>query len=117
MLLEDGKKELLALSEKELSLLCRAYNELGQFEKQLEVSKAMWMRFPESPDSTRRIVNSLLNTMRDENDVETTIAFVDSALADKNGLRSNLLVLKARAMLHGNKKISDAERRVLYPTF
>ena len=113
LLLDDGKKELATLSEKELSLLCRAYNELGQSEKQLKVSKAIWTRFPESPESTRWIVNSLLNTMRDDDDAAKTIAFVDSALADKKGLRSELLVLKARAILHGKKKISDAERRVL----
>ena len=113
LLLDDGKKELAALSEKELSLLCRAYNELAQFEKQLEVSKEIWTRFPDSPEATRWMVNSLEITIRDDEDAAKATAFVDSAIADKKGLRSELLVLKARTLLHWKKKNSDAERSVL----
>ncbi len=112
LLLDGGKKELAALSERELSLLCRAYNELGNSERQLVVSKELWARFPASSDSTRWMINSLLNTMIKEKDVATTIAFVDSALKENKGLRSDLLVLKARATMGKKTKISDAERRV-----
>jgi len=112
LLLDGGKKELAALTERELSLLGRAYNELGNSEKQLVVSKELWARFPSSPDATRWMVNSLLNTMIKEKDIATTIAFVDSALKENKGIRADLLVLKARATMGKKTKISDAERRV-----
>jgi hypothetical protein len=112
LLLDGNKKELGTLSEKELSLLCRTYNELGIPERQLVVSTELWERFPTSPDATRWMVNSLLNTMFKEKDVAKTINFVDSALKENKGLRSELLVLKARATMGKNAKISDAKRRV-----
>lgn len=112
LLLEGGKRELAALSERELSLLCRAYNELGIHDRQLVVSNELWKRFPASPDATRWMVNSLLNTMIKEKDVAKTIDFVDSALKENKGVRSELLVLKARATMGKKAKISDAERRV-----
>jgi hypothetical protein len=112
LLLDGGKKELAALTERELSLLCRAYNELGIRDRQLVISKELWERFPTSPDATRWMVNSLLNTMIKEKDVAKTIEFVDSALKENKGVRSELLVLKAKATMGKKARISDAERRV-----
>lgn len=45
--------------------------------------------------------------------VSKTIDFVDTALKENKGIRSQLLLLKARATLQKQKGISDAEKRVL----
>ncbi|MCU0713611.1 MAG: hypothetical protein MUC43_16255 [Pirellula sp.] len=113
LLLENGKKKLSDLSAKELSLLCRIYNEVFNPEKQLKTAQEIWDRFPESPDATRWMVNSMLNKMMNDNDIQETLAFVDKALSEKKGIRSELLVLKARAILQRQKKLTDAERRVM----
>lgn len=112
LLLDGGKKELGALTERELALLCRVYNELFDVEKQLAASKELWERFSASPEATRWMVNSLLNSMIEDDDVASTMKFVDSALKENKGVRSDLLVLKAKAIMSNKAKTTDAERRV-----
>jgi hypothetical protein len=113
ILLDNGKKKLSDLNVKELSLVCRVYNEMFVPERQLAVAKELWDRFPDSSEATKWMVNSMENCMMEDGGVSKTIDFVDTALKENKGIRSQLLLLKARATLQKRKGISDAEKRVL----
>jgi hypothetical protein len=112
LLLANGTRTLRELSANELTLLCRAYNELAEHDKQLAAAQELWGRFPERPAATRWIVNSKLNLLETQNDCDRAIDFADSALKDGRGIRSNLLLLKAEALLR-KSAVPDATKRVM----
>lgn len=111
-LLSPEGKRLDTLNERELSLLCRAYNELGDSDKQLATAKRLWALKPGSAVSTRWMVNSLWNVHAFTDDLEPLFEFVDNALKKELGNRRELLILKAQAILADKNGMREAERRV-----
>lgn len=112
LLLANGTRKPSELNANELSLLCRAYNELADHDKQMAAAQELWIRFPECPAATRWIVNSKINTLEAQNDCDKAIDFADAALKDGKGIRSQLLLLKAEAVLR-KSSIPDATKRVM----
>lgn len=111
LLLPKGRV-IANLNDRELSLLCRAYNELGNFEKQLATARELWNRDPGGASATRWMINSLHNTYALSSDSKPLMEFVEDALSKKQGNRHSLLVLKAKAILAVQKGMTDAEKRV-----
>lgn len=111
LLLPEGKR-VETLNERELSLLARAYNELGDSEKQLATAERLWDLKPGGKDATRWMVNSLLNAYAYSDDPKPLFDFVDKAIKNETGNQRELLVLKATAILAHKDKMKDAERRV-----
>jgi len=85
---------------------------LGNPEKQLVVAQELWSRSPGTADAARWMENSLLHKIVKGEGAQEVIEFVDLALKEHRGIRSEFLVLKARAILQKRKTITDAERRV-----
>ncbi len=111
LLLPEGK-QLETLNERELSLLARAYNELGDSKKQLATAERLWELNPGGNGATRWMVNSLLNAYAYTNDSKPLFDFVDKAIKNETGNQRELLVLKATAILARKDDMKDAERRV-----
>jgi len=110
LLLPQGRS-LKDLSDKELSLLARAYNELSESKEQLAVARELWTRTPGGAEATRWMTNSLLNVYSYAEDPQPLFDFVDSALSDGVGNRRDLLILKANATLSRADEQSDAQKR------
>ncbi|MFZ4083517.1 MAG: hypothetical protein ACOYKN_19980 [Pirellula sp.] len=111
LLLGNGTRKLSELNANELLIICTCYNELGERGKQLAAAEELWTRFPENPKTTGWYVNSKLNTLETDGDCRRAIELVDTAITAKKGIRSQLLVLKAEAVLR-NSSIPDARKRV-----
>jgi hypothetical protein len=111
LLLPEGRV-VTDLNAKELSLLCRAYNELGDYKKQLTTAQELWSREPGSNSATSWMINSLHNTYAFSDDTKPLMEFVDDALLKNQGNKHSLLVLKATAILATRKGMTDAEKRV-----
>jgi hypothetical protein len=113
LLLRDGKRTANALSPRELSMLCRVYNEMFDTEKQMATSKILWEKSPNHPDATRWMANSYINSYSPtKSNSAEIIKFVDDALSNGRGNRRQLLILKSRALLRQEENLSDAEKRV-----
>jgi hypothetical protein len=111
-LLTEGR-ELNTLEPRELSLLCRAFNELCEFDKQLETARLLWTCEPGSRDATEWMINSLDNKYMFADDNKPLLEFVDQALKDGKGSSRELLVFKAAAIINQKKGLTDAEKRNL----
>jgi hypothetical protein len=111
LLLSNGTRKLSDLNANELLVICKCYNELGDRGKQLAAAEELWTRFPENPKTTGWFVNSKLNTLETDGDCKRAIELVDTSITAKKGIRSQLLVLKAEAVLR-NSSIPDAKKRV-----
>ena len=112
VLLPEGKAPK-DLSNRQLSLLCRAYNELGKSKTQLSTAELMWQREPGSVAATRWMVNSLLNVYAYSDNAKPLFDFVEKALTEKHGSRRELLVLKATAIIAQKKGLKDGEKRAV----
>jgi hypothetical protein len=106
-------RELEALSPRELALICRAYNELLQGDKQLQTARLLWTRAPGSPDATRWMINSLQHIYVFADDNRPLLEFVDKALQDRQGNPRELLVFKAEAIIRQKRGLTDAQKRNL----
>lgn len=112
-LLLGKDRQMADLSTRELSLLARSYNELGDGKQQLIVSKEIWKREPGSNEATRWMVNSMLNQYAYSANSQPLFDFVEDALRNGTGNRRALYLLKATALLgQKNGKLSEAEKRV-----
>ena len=116
LLLPQGRS-LKDLSDKELSLFARAYNELSESKEQLAVARELWTRTPGGAEATRWMTNSLLNVYSYAEDPQPLFDFVDSALSDGVGNRRDLLILKANATLSRVDEQSDAQNAQRSRTF
>ncbi len=103
-------EELDELSTGELALLCKAYNELGDMEKQYEGARMLWERQPGSPLASQWMLNSLQARLFEENN-QPVIDFVDNAIKNGHGNRRELLLLKAKAIILRKTELSIEERR------
>jgi len=99
------------LNEKELSLLCRAYNELTQKDNQLEASTRLWKMAPQSDDAMRWMINSLHNKYMFSDDNRPLFAFVDRSLKMNQGNKRKLLVFKAHAVIRQRKGMTQEQKR------
>ena len=112
LLLPPGKKPE-ALSDKELALLCRAYNQLHKPDEQLAIARALWKRSPGTRAATENMISGLHNVYMFANDNQPLLDFVDLALKEELGNRRELLVFKAEAVISQRKGREVAARKVL----
>lgn len=111
ILLKDGSLSPLELNDRELSLLCSIYNELGDAKRQLEVASVLWNRDPRSKVAMYLMSDSLLFKLSSDAGVEEVMVFVEEAIKKNHGIRRSLLILKANAVL-AKKSIPDAQKRL-----
>ncbi|MFO1062798.1 MAG: hypothetical protein U0892_02845 [Pirellulales bacterium] len=111
LLLPEGKA-IETLNERELSLLARAYNELGNSTRQLVTARRLWAINPGSASATRWMVNSLLKSYAYKKDSKPLFDFVNNAIEKGTGNKRERLILKATAMLAPEFSMKDSERRV-----
>lgn len=111
ILLKDGSISALELNDRELSLLCSIYNELGDEKRQLEVAYVLWNRDPRSSVAMSLMSDSLLFKLSSDVGVEEVMAFVEEAIKKNHGIRRSLLILKANAVL-AKKSIPDPQKRL-----
>jgi len=111
-LLTEGR-ELDSLEPRELTLLCRAYNNLGEDDKQLETARLLWAREPGSRDATSWMISSLHNAYMFKDNNKPLMEFVERALRDGKGSRRELLVFKAAATICQKKGLSEEEKKNL----
>lgn len=102
LLLRNGDLSFTELNPRELSLLCKVYNELFEFDKQFEVAKLLWKLEPNSIDGIKWIDNSYRIRFREQGGPEETLKFVEDHLSEGIGNRRFLLILKARALISKN---------------
>ena len=106
-------KELTELGERELNLLCWAYNELHDYEKQLEASRHLWELYPDGETSTHWICASLNDSRAFAKNTSPVLDFISQALAEGKGNARDLLTLKACVLVAAkDMNQTDAERRV-----
>lgn len=111
LLTDDGSRSLIELNERELSLLCYIFNEIGNSEKQLETATALWKRNPNSTSAVVWMSNSLICKLGTPKGVAEVEAFVDDALKKNLGNQRVLLLLKANTIL-AKKDIPDGKKRL-----
>jgi hypothetical protein len=112
LLLPAGKKPE-ALSDKELALLCRAYNQLHKHEEQLAIARVLWKRSPGTRAATENMISGLHNVYMFANDNQPLFDFVDQALKEELGNRRELLVFKAEAVISQRRGLEVAAKKVL----
>jgi hypothetical protein len=108
-----GGKDASELTNRELSILCRAYNELHDSKSQLAAAKILWDRDSKYPDATIWMTNSLLSVYGYADDSKPLIEFVDNAISEGLGNRRELLLLKATAIIGKKTGLTEGQRRAL----
>ena len=112
ILTNDGTRDLKSLSEKELSLLCRVWNELGDTRQQFIVAEHLWHRNPSSKDGSLWINNSLSNLSFDPGGAQEVINFVDDVKQETINESPELLVWKAQAVLNNEKQPAKGKKTI-----
>ena len=108
-----AENDIVDLGEKELNLLCWAYNELGDSDKQLEASRRLWELYPDGETSTNWICSSLWNKPAFSKDTSPIFEFVSAAIDRGQGNIRDLLTLKASVVIVAkDRNMTDAERRI-----
>lgn len=107
-------RELSDIPPRELDLLYTAYNNLhspgnGAF----EVAEALWQTAPGTYRALRTITNAMHNKYMLSGDVSPIIEFVDTELGRHNGGEHELLILKAKALVHRDDSLPDKEKKKL----
>ena len=109
-----SEKDVADFNEKELNLLCWAYNELGDFDKQLDAARHLWEFYPDGETSTHWICNSLWNKHAFTQDTTPISEFVSAAIERRQGNMRNLLILKASALVVAKgSDMTDVELRMV----
>lgn len=107
ILTRNGEQSLDSLTERDLSLLCRIYNELGDTKKQTIVAKKLWQRDSRTDDAVLWIYNSLANTLYLPGGPEEVLEFLDRTQAGKEEHVFELLLLKAQAVIATKNGLTD----------
>lgn len=111
ILLRDGKKSPQDLSMEELFLLCSAYNQSAESEKQLAIASLIFEKYPENILSSLRLSDSLLSLVGRSKTPEDIVRFADSTLKDRKGNRRVFLLMKARGIVMQEAGITDEQKK------
>lgn len=107
-----AEKNFVDFNEKELNILCWAYNQLGDCDKQLKASLRLVKLSPNGETSTFWIVNSLWNKHALSNNTTPIFDYISDAIDRGQGNARDLLTLQAVTLtVAKDRNLTDAERR------
>ena len=105
-------RQLPELTPEELSLLCKARNWIGDVRGQLKAAEQLWIKAPGTKDAFEWMDNSLRNNYIHTGGTRKIIAFADMCISNHYENLTDILVLKAEAVLegrHGSNPEKEAE--------
>ncbi|MFA7231882.1 MAG: hypothetical protein WC071_11485, partial [Victivallaceae bacterium] len=104
-------RSLRDLSTSELSLLCKAYNEIGDSSNQLSAAETLWQKSPGNVDAVSWMKNSLHNALMWSGDTTKIIAFADLCLRERYGDAMEMTVFKAEGTAMNKAHLEENVRK------
>lgn len=99
------------LSAAELSLLCKAYNELGETDNELSAAEELWRKTPGTSEAVMWMKNALYNERMWTGDTTDIIVFADLCIQKGYGDIMEMTVFKAEGIAKNKDNMDESTRK------